>query len=83
MVQFSATAYSPRLVLWLARSAVINHSIGVFTATFVYALGGRRVDQPRRVRPGPAHHRLVRRDPAPAPASRCSSCSSSGWACCR
>jgi len=38
MVQFSATAYSPRLVLWLARSAVINHSIGLFTATFVYAL---------------------------------------------
>jgi uncharacterized membrane protein len=38
MVQFSATAYSPRLVLWLARSAVINHSIGVFTATFLYAI---------------------------------------------
>jgi uncharacterized membrane protein len=38
MVQFSATAYSPRLVLWLARSAVINHSIGMFTATFIYAL---------------------------------------------
>jgi uncharacterized membrane protein len=38
MVQFSATAYSPRLVLWLARSAVINHAIGLFTATFVYAL---------------------------------------------
>ena len=38
MVQFSATAYSPRLVLWLARSAVINHSIGMFTATFVYSL---------------------------------------------
>ena len=38
MVQFSATAYSPRLVLWLARSAAINHSIGLFTATFVYAL---------------------------------------------
>lgn len=38
MVQFSATAYSPRLVLWLARSAVINHSIGLFTATFLYAL---------------------------------------------
>jgi uncharacterized membrane protein len=38
MVQFSATAYSPRLVLWLARSSVINHSIGVFTATFVYSL---------------------------------------------
>jgi uncharacterized membrane protein len=39
MVQFSATAYSPRLVLWLARSPVINHSIGIFTATFLYALG--------------------------------------------
>lgn len=39
MVQFSATAYSPRLVLWLARSAVINHSIGLFTATFLYSLG--------------------------------------------
>jgi len=38
MVQFSATAYSPRLVVWLARSSVINHSIGLFTATFVYAL---------------------------------------------
>jgi uncharacterized membrane protein len=38
MVQFSATAYSPRLVLWLARSAIINHSIGVFTATFLYAI---------------------------------------------
>ena len=38
MVQFSATAYSPRLVVWLARSAVINHSIGVFTATFLYAI---------------------------------------------
>ena len=38
MVQFSATAYSPRLVIWLARSAVINHSIGLFTATFVYSL---------------------------------------------
>jgi uncharacterized membrane protein len=39
MVQFSATAYSPRLVMWLARSPVINHSIGIFTATFLYALG--------------------------------------------
>jgi uncharacterized membrane protein len=39
MVQFSATAYSPRLVLWLARSPVINHSIGIFTATFLYSIG--------------------------------------------
>src|SRR6476646_8718882 len=38
MIQFSATAYSPRLVLWLARDPVISHAIGVFTATFLYAL---------------------------------------------
>src|SRR5580698_644785 len=34
MVQFSATAYSPRLVLWIARDPVISHATGVFTATF-------------------------------------------------
>jgi uncharacterized membrane protein len=38
MVQFSATAYSPRLVLWIARDLVMSHSMGVFTATFLYAL---------------------------------------------
>ena len=38
MVQFSATAYSPRLVLWVARDAVISHALGIFTATFIYAL---------------------------------------------
>jgi uncharacterized membrane protein len=38
MVQFSATAYSPRLVLWIARDPLISHAIGVFTATFLYAL---------------------------------------------
>ena len=38
MVQFSATAYSPRLVTWIARDPVISHAIGVFTATFFYAL---------------------------------------------
>ena len=38
MVQFSATAYSPRLVSWLASSALMRHSLGVFTATFLYAL---------------------------------------------
>jgi len=38
MVQFSATAYSPRLVLWIAKDRVIWHAIGVFTATFIYAL---------------------------------------------
>jgi uncharacterized membrane protein len=38
MVQFSATAYSPRLVLWVARDPIVSHSIGVFSATFLYAL---------------------------------------------
>lgn len=38
MVQFSATAYSPRLVLWIARDPVMSHAIGIFTATFLYAL---------------------------------------------
>jgi uncharacterized membrane protein len=39
MVQFSAVAYSPRLVSWLSRDPVIWHSIGIFTATFLYAIG--------------------------------------------
>ena len=38
MVQFSAIAYSPRLVLWFARDRTLFHGLGVFTATFVYAL---------------------------------------------
>jgi len=38
MVQFSAIAYSPRLVLWFARDHTLFHSLGVFVATFVYAL---------------------------------------------
>ena len=38
MVQFSAVAYSPRLVVWVSRDPVIWHSIGIFTATFLYAL---------------------------------------------
>jgi uncharacterized membrane protein len=38
MVQFSATAYSPRLVAWFAGSAMMSHSLGVFTATFIYAI---------------------------------------------
>src|SRR5512143_1702529 len=38
MVQFSATAYSPRLVAWLAGSALMRHSLGIFTATFLYAV---------------------------------------------
>lgn len=38
MVQFSATAYSPRLVLWIARDSVISHALGIFTATFLYGV---------------------------------------------
>jgi uncharacterized membrane protein len=38
MVQFSATAYSPRLVLWFARDPLLAHAFGTFTATFLYAL---------------------------------------------
>ncbi len=38
MVQFSSTAYSPRLVLWFSRDPVISHGMGIFTATFIYSL---------------------------------------------
>jgi uncharacterized membrane protein len=38
MLQFSSTAYSPRLVLWLLRDRLISHALGVFTGTFIYAL---------------------------------------------
>jgi uncharacterized membrane protein len=37
-VQFSAVAYSPRLVLWFARDPMLFHSLGVFVATFMYSL---------------------------------------------
>lgn len=38
MVQFSATAYSPRLVMWVSREPVVSHALGMFIATFLYAL---------------------------------------------
>ena len=38
MVTFSANAYSPRIVLWIARDRSLSHSLGIFTATFIYAL---------------------------------------------
>jgi uncharacterized membrane protein len=38
MIQFSATAYSPRLVLWVSRDPFMWHAVGVFTATFLYAI---------------------------------------------
>ena len=38
MVQFSALAYSPRLVVMFASSPTLYHALGVFFATFIYAL---------------------------------------------
>ncbi len=38
MMQFSAIAYSPRLALWLLRDRTLFHALGVFAATFLYAL---------------------------------------------
>jgi uncharacterized membrane protein len=38
VVQFSAIAYSPRLVRWFAQDPVLYHSLGVFVATFMYSL---------------------------------------------
>jgi uncharacterized membrane protein len=38
MIQFSAIAYSPRLVMWIARDPVMSHALGLFTATFLYAI---------------------------------------------
>jgi uncharacterized membrane protein len=38
MVQFSSIAYSPRLVLWIARDPTLWHAMGVFSATFLYSI---------------------------------------------
>ncbi len=38
MVQFSAVAYSPRLVAWFGRDPTLFHSMGVFISTFLYSL---------------------------------------------
>lgn len=38
MVQFSAVAYSPRLVAWFGRDPMLFHSLGLFSATFFYAI---------------------------------------------
>ncbi len=38
MVQFSATAYSPRLVLWVARDPWCRTAWACSSATFLYAL---------------------------------------------
>ncbi len=38
VVQFSALAYSPRLVVLFARSPTLFHALGIFFATFTYSL---------------------------------------------
>src|SRR5512136_1582147 len=38
MVQFSAVAYSPRLVAWLSNDPILFHALGLFIATFLYAI---------------------------------------------
>jgi len=38
VVQFSALAYSPRLVIVFARSPILYHALGIFIATFTYSL---------------------------------------------
>lgn len=38
MVQFSSVAYSPRLISWIRKDRIIWHSLGVFTATFLYSI---------------------------------------------
>lgn len=38
MVQFGATDYSPRLVPLIARDRLIPHALGIFMATFLYAI---------------------------------------------
>ena len=38
LVQFSAIAYSPRLVLWFAGRPGVYHALGIFIATFTYSM---------------------------------------------
>jgi uncharacterized membrane protein len=38
MVQFSAVAYSPRLVIMFASNPILFHTLGIFFATFTYSL---------------------------------------------
>lgn len=38
LVQFGASAYSPRVVIWLTRDRTLFHTLGIFIATFIYSL---------------------------------------------
>jgi hypothetical protein len=51
MIQFSATAYSPRLVLWISRDPFMWHAVGIFTLRHC----GAGMAGPERLRKGPAY----------------------------
>ncbi len=38
MIQFGSTAYSPRLAGYFLQDRIVRHALGVFSATFLYAL---------------------------------------------
>ena len=38
VVQFAASQYSPRLVLWFRGDLLVKHAIGAFLAAWLYAL---------------------------------------------
>ena len=58
MVQFSATAYSPRLVLWVGSDPVVSHALGIFSATFLYSLVMLGLVRPEWTRQGPDDQQL-------------------------
>jgi uncharacterized membrane protein len=45
MVQFSSNAYSPRLAPFYLQDTVIKHSLGMFTATFLFTLTSLAVNR--------------------------------------
>lgn len=40
VVQMSSTSFGPRLIRWARRDAIVKHSLGIFVATFTFALLG-------------------------------------------
>lgn len=53
VVQFAASQYSPRLILWFRRDQVVKHAIGSFLAAFLYSLVALRELPPSRVNASP------------------------------
>ena len=68
MVQFSAVAYSPRLVIWLSHDPILFNSLGLFTATFSLCDRDAGLDRSRGERQGAPVLELARygsADPQP------------------